>query len=128
MELASEVLNDRNDPRSGTDDSVASDDETALPDGFEKLPVRAVLEGCEVVFGRARVRGSEDQEIRLKLSDGFQTDLGPILIRIDDGDGAGTAERVGDKSILSHGHERVRPHNKEYTPRRHAIELPLQSC
>src|SRR6266851_4477293 len=49
----------------------------------------------------------------LQPGDLFQTNLRPGLFGIHDGNGSGVTQRIGDKSVLADGDQRLSPDNEE---------------
>src|SRR5437879_3998168 len=72
--------------------------------------MRGLREQCRCCAVRRK-----DEIVRLQTSGFFKADLRPVLLSINDGDGACIAERVGDESVLANGDERLVPYNKENT-------------
>ena len=126
MQLAGEIFDDRDNARRRTNDGIAGNGKTAIAHGVENLPARAIRQRFKIVTG-AGMRSGEDEIIRLKTRNLFEADLRPILVRIDDGDRSGPANRVGDESVFSNGHERLRPDNEKHAAGRHRAEFRLQS-
>ncbi len=128
MQLAREIFDHRYNPGRRTNDGVIGDREAAIAYGIKDLPAGALRECFKIVSGRTGVRSGEDQVIGLQTRNFFKTDLRPILVRIDNGNRSGSADRVGDESILSYRHERIRPDNKKHAARRHRAKSGLQGC
>ena len=126
MQLASKIFDHRNDAGRRTIDGIIGDRETTIAYGIKELPARAIRERFKIVSGRTGVRSGEDQVIGLQTHNLFKVHLRPILIRIDNGNRAGFVKRVGDESILSDRHERIRPDNKKHAARRHRAKSVLQ--
>lgn len=73
------------------------------------------------------MRRGENEIVGLKFCDFFEAYLRPILIGIDDGDGTGAAQCVGNESLFADGLERFRPDDEKYAARRDVDQAILQS-
>src|SRR5260370_1134575 len=72
------------------------------------------------------MRISEDQEVGLQAGNFFETDLGPVLVRIDDGNGAGETEGIGGERKPADGDKRLVPNDEEDTLGRGSTDAALQ--
>jgi len=61
------------------------------------------------------VRGRKNEVVGLQMGGFFKADVWPVLLSINDGDGACIAESVGDERVLASRDERLVPNNEENT-------------
>ncbi len=73
------------------------------------------------------MRGREYEEVGLQAGSFFKADLRPVLLSINDGDGACVAESIGDESVPANRDERLVPYNEENPLCGKRGEAPLQS-
>ena len=126
MQLASKILDYGNNARRRSDDCFADYGVTALAHGIQNLPARAICHGFEIVASGTSVSSGEDQIVWLKARDFFEIDLGPILVRINDGGCTCSTKGISNEGSFAYGHERFRPNNEQHALWRHAVELSLK--
>ena len=113
MKLAGEIFDRGSDARRGTIDGVADDRITAMLDGVEDAPAGKIGELVGGARGILGMRLGEDQEFRLEVDDFFEIDLRPVLGRVDDGDGAGMLQSIGDEGVFADGDEGLGPDDEQ---------------
>src|SRR5207245_4904947 len=101
MRLPRKLLNCGDDARGRPVHSVTNHGVAAIGDGFQDAPARKSRQGCEARRSCFRMRGRKDEIVRLQTSGCFKADVRPVLLSMNDGDGACIAERVGDESVLA---------------------------
>ena len=126
MQLPRKFFDGGNDSWRRPIDGIADHCKMMIAHGIQKPPAGTCSQRIEITLGGVRVRCSEHQIVRLQVNNLFQAHLRPIDRRFDDGNGAGFAEHIGDKSILASGNERLSPDDKQDTARRYGGKLGLQ--
>jgi len=126
MDLAGEILDSCNDAGRGTIHGVTNNRVAAIANGTDDLPRGKSGERFDVMRSGFRMRGGENQKIRLKPGYFFEVDLGPVLRGIDDGDGSRMAEGIGDESVFADGDKRLGPDGEEHALRRKGADALLQ--
>ena len=128
MKLSREIFDRGYDSRGRPVYRVADDGIATVAHRVQNSPARAVGNGFEIVFGNARMGRGEHEVIRLQVNHFFQTHLRPVLARVNDGGRAGSAEGVGNESVLAHRNQGLGPYNKQDTLGRQRAELLLESA
>ena len=100
MQLVSKVFDHRNNAGRRTNDGLVNKRKTTIAYGIQDLPARDDLRAIRNRFRRASMSSGEDEIVGLKTGNFFKIDLGPILVRIDNGGRSGPMNRVGDKGTF----------------------------
>ena len=122
MQLTREILDGGNDSRRGPIYGVADDGKAAVAHGVETAPPGALGEYVEIILRAIGMRRGENEIVRLEADNFFETNVGPVLCRVDDGGGACQPHGIGDKSALAYRDQRIRPDDEENPARRQAIQ------
>lgn len=113
MQLPREFFDSGDDAGCGTVHGITNYSIVAVADGMDNLPTGDSGELFHFVGGVSGLRLCEDEKIRLQLGNFFEVHLRPVLRGVDDGNGAGVAQSVSEKSVLAGGNERLGPNDKE---------------
>ena len=109
MKPAGEVFEGIHEARGGAVNGVADGGNTTVANGIEATPAGTLAEVFDSGAHGFGVRTGEDEKLRLQPDHFFETQARPILLRFNDGFGAGQAQRVGDERLSANGDEGVAP-------------------
>jgi len=115
MKLPGEIFDGRDDSRGGPVYGIANHREAAIGDGLHDVPSGKRGERIDGGGRGVGMSSRENQEVGLQANDFFQTDMGPVLFGIHDGDSTGQSEGISDESVFADGDERLVPDDEKNT-------------
>ena len=126
MQLTRKLLDGIHQTRRRAIDGVANDGEPIFLSGFQIAPAGLLAKRGEVTQNAIGVRIRKDDVIGLLADDFFETDVRPILLRMNHGLGARETQGIGKKVIPANGDERGGPHDEKHARRSHAFEFAAE--
>ena len=112
VQLFGEILDGVNQSRRRPIHFAAHERDVALLYGIEIAPDWARAQ-IGKLWNLVAVVARENQIIWLKVNDGFETDVRPVLRRFHNGFRAGAPKRIGDKRVWPDRDQGIIPHHKK---------------